>query len=82
MKAELSPKVLRMLSRLHNPDLKRILKALNKLEEEPPQGDIKTLSGEEGYRLRVGKYRILFNVMDDCIYVHDMGLRGQIYKRR
>jgi len=71
-----------MLSRLHNPDLRRILKALDKLEEEPPQGDIKALSGEDGYRVRVGKFRILFDVMDDHIYVHDMGLRGQVYKGR
>ena len=49
--------------RLNSPHKERILKALRKLEKEPPEGDIKSLVGRDGYRLRVGDYRILFDVL-------------------
>ena len=82
MNVELSPKAVKFCKRLNEPMRSRIAAALHKLEEEPPQGDIKALSGEDGYRARVGKYRILFDILDDSVYVHDIGLRGQIYKGR
>lgn len=80
MKVELSPKAFRALSRLNNPARGRILRALDKLEEEPPQGDIKSLSGRDGFRLRVGGYRILFKITENSIAVSDIGVRGDIYK--
>ena len=48
---------------VNSPHKERILKALRKLEKEPPEGDIKSLVGRDGYRLRVGDYRILFDVL-------------------
>lgn len=80
MNVELSPKAAKYLSRLDNPMKDRIKAALRKLAEEPPQGDIKAMSGRDGYRLRVGNYRLLFDIMDNAIVVYEIGLRGQIYK--
>lgn len=80
MNVELSPKAAKYLSRLDNPIKDRIKAALRKLSEEPPQGDIKAMSGRDGYRLRVGNYRLLFDIMDNVIIVYEIGLRGQIYK--
>jgi len=82
MNVELSSKAIRFYNRLNEPMRSRIAAALHKLEEEPPQGDIKVLSGQDGFRVRVGKYRILFLVADSVVRVHDIGLRGQIYKGR
>jgi mRNA interferase RelE/StbE len=65
---------------LNEPDKSRIIKALKKLEHEPPQGDIKSLEGKDGYRLRIGDYRALFDVVDDIIAVHAIAPRGQAYK--
>jgi mRNA interferase RelE/StbE len=45
--------------------------------------DVKKLQGmEHHYRLRVGKYRFLFTVIDDriLVYFYDAGSRGDIYK--
>jgi hypothetical protein len=56
MKTVLSPQATKYLERLNEPIKGRIKAALRKLEHEPPQGDIKTLSGQEGFRLRVGNY--------------------------
>jgi mRNA interferase RelE/StbE len=82
MKTVLSPRARRYLQRLNEPEKSRIIKALNKLELEPPQGDIKNLTGEDGYRLRVGSYRVLFGVKSDIIVITDIAPRGQVYKGR
>lgn len=56
---------------------KRIIGAISKL---PLEGDIKKLHGTDGYRLRVGDYRILFDVNGIIIDIIEIGSRGQIYK--
>ena len=47
-----------------------------------PEGDIKPLAGRKGeYRLRVGKYRIIFFISNDTVYVVKIDTRGDVYKR-
>ena len=44
---------------------KRIAKAIDELEEDPFQGDVKSLKGKHlkgRYRKRVGQYRIIFTI--------------------
>jgi len=82
MQVVLSPSSAKILERLNEPMKSRIVKALQKLAQEPPQGDIKSLSGQDGYRLRVGNYRILFGILDNTIIITNIGTRGQIYQRR
>ena len=62
MQVELSPKAAKYLSKLNEPIKGRITKALLKLALEPPQGDIRAFSGKDGFRLRVGKYLILYKL--------------------
>ena len=81
MTVEISPKAKKYFDALDAPIQTRIKNALRKLALEPPQGDIVSLSGKDGFRLRVGKYRLLFDVTNDKIIVYDIGLRGQIYKK-
>lgn len=47
-----------------------------------PAGDIKKLQGYEGlYRLRIGKWRIVFSYSDeDTILIEKIGTRGDVYK--
>jgi len=78
----MSPKSVKYLKNLNEPIKSRIKSALTKLEQEPPQGNIKAMSGHEGFRLRVGSYRILFGIRNDTIVITDIGLRGQIYRGR
>ena len=56
---------------------KRLITAISRL---PLEGDIKKLQGTGGYRLRVGNFRVLFNVDGIIIDIIDIGNRGQIYK--
>lgn len=53
--------------------------------ETPPKGDIKTLQGytDGRQRLRVGKYRIIYNFLGseiEILYIFDVDSRGDIYK--
>jgi len=82
MNVVLSPKAAKYLERLHDPTKSRIKSALKKLGQDPLQGDIKHMTGEGGFRLRVGKCRVLFDIEDGVIVVADIDLRGQVYKGR
>jgi mRNA interferase RelE/StbE len=54
--------------------------ALSKLSEGLPV-DIKPIIGEKDiYRIRVGKYRILFTIIDNVVLISRIGPRGDVYK--
>lgn len=62
---------------------KRIAEGLKGLLKIPPEGDIKSMKGyTELYRLRVGTFRILFEINhnEKVIYIQAIGNRGDIYK--
>ena len=80
MDTVLSPQAAKYLKRLNEPEKSRIIKALKKLESNPPQGDIVNLEGRDGFRLRVGKYRALFDVINSTIVIYAIAPRGQAYK--
>jgi len=57
--------------------------ALNILDriQKIPEGDIKPFYGRKGeYRLRVGKYRIIFFIKNEVIYIAKVDIRDDIYK--
>ena len=54
----------------------RIIRAIETL----PKGDVKKLSGRDGYRLRVGDYRVIFDIYGNVTYIDKIGNRGDIYK--
>ena len=74
------------LKALQKPQRNLILNAIEKLTHKPAEGDIKKMSGyKDGrYRLRVGKYRIIYKYLSDneleILYIMDIGSRGDIYK--
>ena len=72
-----SKKAVKFLKRQDVPSQKRLIAAISRL---PLEGDIKKLQGIDGYRLRVGNFRVLFNVNGIIIDIIDIGNRGQIYK--
>jgi mRNA interferase RelE/StbE len=80
MELDLKKAAKKQISRLNEPELSLIAAALDKLEKEPPEGDIKKLQGRDGYRLRAGGYRILFNIKDGKIIVTKIAPRGGAYK--
>ena len=65
------------MARMPKNEQQRIAEAIFKL----PGGDVKSLKGEpNGFRLRVGKWRVIFQKFDDELIIRDIGTRGGIYK--
>ena len=59
----------------------RILKKVGELTESPYSKDIKRLKGTNSYRLRVGDYRVIFEIVGDAIQILKVGHRKNIYER-
>lgn len=72
-----SKKAKKFLSKQNNAAQIRLISAIGKL---PQEGDIKKLQGIDGYRLRIGDFRVLFDINGVIINIIDIGNRGQIYK--
>jgi len=71
-----------IIDRLNEPEIGRMLAALEKLSHEPPEGDIRKMSGRDNYRLKLSDLRVLFEIRNDEIFVTNIDRRGQIYKGR
>ncbi|GHV29670.1 hypothetical protein FACS189481_2800 [Clostridia bacterium] len=82
MQVLLSPKAIKSFAKINELMKSRIIGALARLEHEPMQGDIKSLSGQNGYRVRVGEYRIMFTIVNGVITIANIAPRGGAYKRR
>ncbi|MCL2721860.1 MAG: type II toxin-antitoxin system RelE/ParE family toxin [Treponema sp.] len=70
------------LDRLNMKDQNRINDAIEKLRKEPPEGDIESLTGQNGFRTRVGNYRLLWRINGTVILVTHIDPRGQVYKKK
>ena len=70
------------LRSIPNQDVKRILKRIDSLRENPRAvGSIK-LSGQERYRVRQGVYRIVYEIQDTelIVIVVKVAHRSEVYK--
>jgi mRNA interferase RelE/StbE len=59
-----------------------ILSAIGSLSDNPrPQG-YKKLKGRKGYRIRVGNYRVIYEIFDEVLLIDviDLGHRKEIYE--
>lgn len=45
-----------------------------------PSGDVKKLKNRNGYRLRVGTYRVIFDRDGNVLMIEKIDNRGQVYK--
>ena len=77
---EFEKRALQELYKLNQIVFRRILKGIKGLEEGFDSKDVKRLKGREGYRLRVGDYRIIFEVEHELIKILKIGHRKNIYK--
>jgi mRNA interferase RelE/StbE len=80
VKVKLERSAAKYFRSLSEPLKSRIKKALEALEKEPMEGDIARLRGRDGFRIRVGGHRIIFDVTEDGVVVYKIGPRGQVYK--
>jgi len=61
---EWTTKALKQLKKITENDQKTIVFAVRELKNWPNCRHVKPLKGREGYRLRVGRYRIIFDVQN------------------
>jgi mRNA interferase RelE/StbE len=69
----------RQLRKLPNNVRERVIEKLHRYAETGV-GDVKTLTGQPGARLRVGDYRAIFVETADTISVRAVGHRREIYE--
>ena len=74
---------LKSITRLDKQTQLRIQQAIDGLERNPRPFGVQKLRGEpNGYRLRVGDYRILYEIRDNelLVFVVKVGHRKEIYR--
>lgn len=79
----IDPVVKAKIDRLQPKTQKRIYDAIKTLATYPQTKHIRKLHGRDDYRLRVGKWRIIFyvDVKTGIIGVIEFGPRGDVYKK-
>lgn len=80
-KVAYSKKALNDLNKIPANDKRRIRAKIADYAADPKAQahHVKKLKGREGYRLRVGKWRVLFDVDGNVLAVYEVGARGNIY---
>ena len=70
------------LKKIPKADLRKILSRIKKLSDDPRPAGCEKLTGQERYRLRQGRYRIVYSIQDDklTICVVKVGHRKDIYR--
>ncbi len=75
-------KALQKLYKLENKISSRIYKKVDELKLGFKSKDVKRLKIFDTFRLRVGDYRIIFDVQGEIIRILNIGHRKKIYKTK
>jgi mRNA interferase RelE/StbE len=79
---EYSGSSLRALRKMPRNIAQTIEKKIEALAEDPyaPNNNVKKLQGRPGFRLRVGDWRVLYELDMDRIVILEIGPRGGMYR--
>ncbi len=63
-------------------DIQKILRRIEALGEDPRPSGCEKLTGQERYRVRQGRYRILYSIQDEAltVWVVKVGHRKDVYR--
>lgn len=80
--AVLSKLAEKQLNKLSDHIAEPIIVAITNLEENPRPIGYKKLKGRDGCRIRVGNYRIIYEIIDEILIIDiiDLGHRKDIYR--
>jgi mRNA interferase RelE/StbE len=81
-KVFIKPGAMKTLERINEPYYSNIKAAINSLINNPRPHGCKKLKGRDGFRIRVGDYRIIYNVFDKILVVDvvAIGHRKDVYE--
>ncbi|WP_085441204.1 type II toxin-antitoxin system RelE family toxin [Magnetofaba australis] len=76
-----SKQAARALTRMPANERKRVRGKIREYATNPDQqaNNVKKLQGREGYRLRVGNWRVIFTQDGRVMAIHEIGARGGVY---
>ena len=79
----LKPSAQKDLNRLPDKKVIRISKRIEQLSENPQPVGIQKLNDDEGFRIRIGDYRILFRIDHKTkqIYIFRIKHRKDVYRK-
>jgi mRNA interferase RelE/StbE len=79
---EISHTAHRQISKLPAQTRERVNSAIALLAENPRPPGVKKLTAREGYRLRIGNYRILYNIDNEAgtVVVYRVMPRENVYR--
>lgn len=83
-RVEIKKSAVKELKKIPNKDLPSIIKSIEELSQNPYPVMAKKLSGDEKYRLRVGNYRILYQIFNATItiIIVKVAHRKDVYKSK
>lgn len=78
----IKPTALKALEKMNEPEYSAIKAAIQKLAHNPRPAGCKKLKGRNGWRIRVGNYRVIYNIQDNSLSVEvvAIGHRKDIYE--
>jgi len=73
----------RALAKIAQPHRERIVLSIWSLAEVPRPPGVKKLSGRDAWRIRVGSYRVLYEIHDAklMVLVVEVGYRRDVYRK-
>jgi mRNA interferase RelE/StbE len=78
----IKPNVFKTLEKINEPDYSAIKTTILNLATDPRPNGYKKLKGRDGYRIRCGDYRIIYNIFDKALIVEviKLGHRKDVYE--
>jgi mRNA interferase RelE/StbE len=74
-------RAIKALAKINEPYYTAIINAIDELTENPRPHGCKKLIGRNGYRIGVGSYRVIYDILDTTLIIEivNIGSRGDVY---
>ena len=82
-RVEIKPQAEKALLRIPNPHRRRIANTIDSLAQTPrPAGCMKLSGAENAYRIRIGDYRVVYEIVDKVLIVYAVRVahRKDVYR--
>lgn len=81
-RVEISRRAAKAVTSLDKPLRRKILAAIDALAGDPRPVGCRKLAGQQAWRIRVGDYRVIYEIHDQVllVIVIDIGHRQEIYR--
>ena len=76
-------KAQKSLAKIPSPFQSNIIEAIKQLAETPFSNQTKKLTGREAWRIRIGNYRVIYEIIENelIVLVLNIGHRKNIYRK-